>query len=57
MGYWKKQVWMEAAGMCEKSELQTILKKVTSASVQLYGKRLNKIMVPMHVGIIRMNLI
>lgn len=29
--------------MCEKSELQTILKKVTSASVQLYGKRLNKI--------------
>lgn len=43
MGYWKKQVWMEAAGMCEKSELQTILKKVTSASVQLYGKRLNKI--------------
>ena len=29
--------------MCKKSELQTILKKVTSASVQLYGKRLNKI--------------
>ena len=43
MGYWKKQVWMGAAGMCKKSELQTILKKVTSASVQLYGKRLNKI--------------
>ena len=34
---------MGATGMYEKSELQTILEKVTSASLQLYGNRLNKI--------------
>lgn len=34
---------MGATGMYEKSELQTILEKVTSASIQLYGNRLNKI--------------